>query len=301
MTADLILGAVDGYDFYEIEPFLVTLQQSGYPGHVVLFAGPRISSRTNRKMRTGGTEVIEFRDRFPFVEAPHHDNLSSLPEPIHICNFRYFLYYDYLLKYGRKFRNVLITDVRDVVFQRNPFQAGLSAEIHVAMENPSIPIGKCRWTAPWIVSAYGEQRLEELRTQPMSCSGTTMAPVPLMLAYLRAILSEIQGMRSGDAYLDQAAHNVLLHDDQIGPVRRMQNFEGPILTVGSEPDFQLNGSDELVNRDGSVAAVVHQYDRHRELARIVEARVRPSRRRRALAKIGFWLRSRLLVRRARPI
>jgi hypothetical protein len=36
MTLDLILGAVDGYDFYEIEPFLVTLRQSGYSGHLVL-------------------------------------------------------------------------------------------------------------------------------------------------------------------------------------------------------------------------------------------------------------------------
>lgn len=293
MTSDLILGAIDGYDFHEIAPFLITLRQSGYRGHLTLFAGPGISSRTKRKMRALEAEVIEFGNRFPFVEAPHQDNVGSLPEPIHICNFRYYLYYDYLLKQGAGFRNVLITDVRDVVFQRDPFQTSLGEAIHVAMENVAIPIGDCPWTAPWIVTAYGHRRLEQLRTQPMSCSGTTMAPVPLMMTYLRAMLDEIQVMRSGDAYLDQAAHNVLLHAGKVEPVRRMQNFEGPILTVGSEPACQLNAANELVNRDGSVIAIVHQYDRHPQLARTMEARVEPSGWRRGIAKIGIRLRNRL--------
>ena len=284
MTSDLIMGAVDGYDFYEIEPFLVTLGQSGYRGHLALFAGRQISSRTKRKIAALAAEVVEFGDRFPFVPSPHPDNVTALPEPIHICNFRYFLYYDYLLKRGRNFRNVLITDVRDVMFQRDPFEAGLSDAVHVAMENPAIPIGRCPWTAPWVVAAYGDETLRQLETHAMSCSGTTMAPVALMMDYLRLMLSEIQRMRSGAAYLDQAAHNVVLHRKAMAAVRRLQNFDGPILTIGSEPNYQLNEANELANTDGSVIALVHQYDRHPQLASIVAARVRPSAVRRAISK-----------------
>ena len=293
MTLDLILGAVDGYDFYEIEPFLVTLRQSGYSGHLVLFAGPGISARTKRRIGRAGAEVVDFVDRFPFLPSPHPENVTALPQPIHICNLRYFLYHDYLLKRGRDFRNVLISDVRDVMFQGDPFEGGLGDAVHVAMENPTIPIGECPWTGPWVVKAYGEEALGELRNKPMSCSGTTMGPIPLMINYLRLMLSEIQIMRSGDAYLDQAAHNVLIHRDGIGPVRRLENFHGPILTVGSEPAFQLNQANELVNADGSAIAIVHQYDRHPQLARLVAARVHQSALRRAISRTGFRLRRRL--------
>jgi hypothetical protein len=237
--------------------------------------------------------VVDIVDRFPFIPSPHPENVTALPQPIHICNLRYFLYHDYLLKRGRDFRNVLITDVRDVMFQRDPFQTALSDAVHVAMENPKIPIGQCRWTAPWMIQAYGEQTLKQIEGKPLSCSGTTMAPVARMMTYLRAMIGELQLMRSGDAYLDQAAHNVLIHRDGIGPVRRLENFHGPILTVGSEPSFLLNQANELVNADGSAIAIVHQYDRHPQLARLVAARVHQSALRRAISRTGFRLRRRL--------
>ena len=290
---DLILGAVDGYDFYEVEPFLVSLRQTDFAGRLVLFAGPGISARTCRKMVRLGAEVLRFTDRFPFVADPHPDNVKRLPTPIHICNSRYFLYYDYLLKHGSRFRNVLITDVRDVVFQRNPFDFDVADSICVAMENSDIPIRKCPWTAPWVIAAFGQDRLEEIGDKEMSCSGTTLAPVPLMKRYLRAMLGEIAVMNSADAYLDQAAHNVLLHRGAIEPAQRLSNFEGPILTIGSETRYWLNEARELVNRDGSVIAVVHQYDRHAELARIVDARTRPSKIRRIAARTAFRFKKRL--------
>lgn len=290
---DLILGAVDNYTFHEISPFVLSLRQTRFAGHLCLFAGPRIGGATIRKLERLGVEVLRYRDQFPFVAEPHPRNVKALPEPIHVCNSRYFLYYDYLLKRGSEYRNVLITDVRDVVFQADPFAQKIGTAIHVAMENPDIPIGDCQWTAPWIVAAYGEEALERLKSAPMSCSGTTMGPVSAMKRYLKAMLEQIARMKSADAYLDQAAHNRLLHDGKLEPVRRLENFRGPILTVGSEPRYRLNDRGAVVNRDGSVIAVVHQYDRHDELARMFEAKVRPSPVRRLAAKAGFRLRKRI--------
>jgi hypothetical protein len=194
---------------------------------------------------------------------------------------------------------VLITDVRDVVFQADPFDSAVDDRMAVAMENPGIPIGKCPWTGPWVVTAYGEDVLERIGGGPMSCSGTTIAPVRPMMTYLRAMLDQIASMRSADAYLDQAAHNLLLHDGKIGPFERLENFRGPILTVGSEPRYRLDAQDRLVNRDGSVIADVHQYDRHPELVRIIERRIRPNPLRRLSARLRSraakrmqWLRAR---------
>ena len=290
---DLILGTVEHYDFYEFRQFLISLRQTSFRGHICLFVGPGISCGTVRKIRQYDVEVVPYSGGFPFVADPHADAPKSLPEPIHIYNYRHFLYYDYLLKHGRKFHNVLLTDVRDVVFQQDPFEFPMSDRIHVAMENPDIPVGACPWTSQWLLAGYAPEVLERLKDKEMSCAGTTLGPVSHMMRYLKLMLAEIAGMKDPFACADQAAHNLLLHHGKLDPIKKLANFEGPILTVGSEPRYKLNEDNELVNRDGSKIAIIHQYDRHPELLRLFEKRTIPSVWRRSASKAAFGFKRRM--------
>jgi hypothetical protein len=287
---NLILGTADGYGFGKFAHFIRTLRQTGSNAHVCLFLGPNIAASTARRIGRYGVEVIRFADRFPFVADPHPQSPSRLPEPIHVCNYRYFLYYDYLLKAEGAFANVLITDVRDVAFQSDPFDFAIKDRIHVAMERRDVPIGECPWTAPWVRSAYGQEQLDTLSDREMSCSGTTLAPAGPMKRYLKAMLAEIGRMKTVAAYMDQPAHNVLLHRGELEPVERLYNFHGPILTAGTERSFRFDGHGRLVNKDGSLINLIHQYDRHRRLAAVVDRLAYPSRiertLRRAAARIG---------------
>jgi hypothetical protein len=286
---DLILGIVDYYDFHEIRPFLVTLRHTDFAGHICLFAGPAISAGTERKIRDCAVQVVRYGREFPFIAEPH----PALPvvrfEPRHIYNFRHYLYLDYLLKRGERFRNVLVTDVRDVVFQRDPFGFPVADCIHVAMENPDIPIGACPWTSSWIKEAYPVDVLERLSDEELSCAGTTVAPVALMKRYLRLMIEELATMKYAHEHADQPAHNVLLHSGKLDPLVKLSNFAGPILTVGSEPHYLFNEQGLLVNRDGSAVALIHQYDRHPELRRLFERKALPSTWRRvALNTMHRW-------------
>lgn len=298
---DLILGTVENYDFYEFRRFLMTLRQTRFRGHACLFVGPGISRRTVAKIRKYGVEVVRYRGAFPFVANPHPDAPHALPEPIYVFNYRHFLYYNYLLKHGTIFRNVLLTDVKDVVFQRDPFAFAVGDRIHVAMENPDIPVGSCPWTSQWILAGYPPEVLERLQDEEMSCAGTTLAPVPRMMRYLELMLAEIARMKDAYECADQAAHNLLLHEGKLEPANRLRNFEGPILTVGTEPRYELNDDKELVNHDGSAIAVVHQYDRHPELVRIYEEKAVPSALRRRASKAAYRAKgaARSLLRKAR--
>jgi hypothetical protein len=290
---DLILGTVEHYDFYEFRQFLISLRQTNFRGHICLFVGPGISRGTVRKIRQHGVEMVPYSGAFPFVADPHADAPKWLADPIHIFNYRHFLYYDYLLKHGRKFRDVLLTDVRDVVFQHDPFDFPVSDRIHVAMENPDIPVGACPWTSQWLLAGYAPEVLERLKDKEMSCAGTTLGPAPHIMRYLDLMLAEIAGMKDAFTCADQAAHNVLLYEGKLNPVEKLRNFEGPILTVGSEPRYELNENNELVNRDGSRIAIIHQYDRHPRLLRLFEKRTMPSVWRRLASKVAFGFKRRM--------
>lgn len=284
---DLILGIINNYTFYEVSRFVLTLKRSGYRGHVCLFAGPNIGRVTIARLRRHGIEVIRYRERFPFLDSPNPASPSWLPAPIHIWNYRHFLYHDYLLNNPGRFRNVLLSDVKDVVFQRDPFDFAIGDRLYVAMENAAIPIGECPWTGDWIVAAFGTSALEQLGPEAMSCAGTTLGPAERITAYLRAMLAQIQQMRDAYAGADQAAHNRLLHEGALDPVEKLANFEGPILTVGSEPAWTVNASGELINNDGSVIHIVHQYHWHPKLVRLADALARPRRSQRIAARLAF--------------
>lgn len=265
---NLILGIIDNYRFSDIDPFLLSLKKAMATEHVCLYAGPNINRLTVKKIRARGVEVISYGKQFPFVSTPHPDNVKSLPQPIHIYNFRHFLYYDYLLKHGSKFEKVLITDVKDVVFQNNPFNVTIEEKIYVAVENISILIEGCKCTSKWIRKGYGDEIVEVMKKKEVICAGTTLAPVTLMKRYLLRLIQEFSVVKEVYRCADQAMHNVLLHQNKIGPVFKCYNFKGPILTVGTEPSYFLNKQRQLIDEKGVIIPIVHQYDRHKELVDI---------------------------------
>ena len=80
--------------------------------------------------------------------------------------------------------------------------------------------------------------LERLKDKEMSCAGTTLGPVPHMMRYLKLMLAGIAGMKDPFACAIRRPAS-LLHHGKLDPIKKLANFEGPILTVGSEPRYKL--------------------------------------------------------------
>lgn len=282
---NLIMGVINNYSFYHISNFLFTLKQTNFKGHTCLFTGPSIGPDTIVKLHLLGIETVSYTETFPFINDAHPENFKTLPEPIHIYNYRHFLYYDYLLKNGHLYKNVLITDVKDVVFQQDPFQFGPENYLYVAMESPTVPLGDCEWNAPWLEAGYDKATFDALKDKQIICAGTTLAPTALMMAYLKRLLEEMFVIKDAYDTADQAMHNRLIYDNIIKPVKKVSNFEGPLLTMGYEKSYQLNKQKHLVNKDGSLVAVIHQYDRHPELNKLYTFRSDPYNLKKTLLKI----------------
>lgn len=273
--ANLILGIIDNYTFSDVRSFLFSLQKFRAEDHICLYAGPGISVSTTTEIRKLDVEVIRYGKQFPFIGAPHPANFNTLPEPIHIYNFRHFLYYDYLLKHGQNFTNVLLTDVKDVYFQKNPFSFPIEDKIYVAVENTTIPIEGCACTSKWIRRGYGASVLQQMSKQEVICAGTTLAPSALMTNYLHVLIKEFYGVKNVFNCADQAMHNVLIHKNLVGPIYKSYNFKGPILTIGTEKKYSLDDQMNLINESGGIIPIVHQYDRHPALLQLVKSRYAP--------------------------
>jgi hypothetical protein len=70
---------------------------------------------------------------------------------------------------------------------------------------------------------------------------------------------------------DQAVHNYLLRSGSLSSFQEYANGQGPVLNLGTASVYELGEHGDVLNADGSLPTIVHQYDRHPALARHIYA------------------------------
>lgn len=255
----LVLGLAAGYHYGDVRPFAKSLKQSGFAGRCVLFVSP--TTRDADRMAAEGLEVVPFERP---AEAEH----------IPYNAWRYSLYKDWLLQSGERFDRILITDVRDVIFQSAPMAFDWADGVNVTLEDKRMTIGQCPYMTRWVTGHLGKEAHAAIAQCPISCSGTTVADHDGMMDYLGRMLSHMAGFKPGKsmAGYDQGVHNHLLHNDMLPKVTKFDN-RGPILTLAYKKGVPALGEDGLVLNDaGQPAVIVHQYDRKPEIFKMLRER-----------------------------
>jgi len=167
---------------------------------------------------------------------------------------------------------VMVCDGRDVLLQDNPF-AELPDGLNVFCEAETMTIRACPYNSVWAARMYGDAWLNQIGDNPITCCGVTIGDHDSMVRYLRAIVGE-QWKRPGETWLgaDTAIHQRVVYDELV-PATIWPNEAGPVYTVGYLPRESVATRDGLIlNRAGEAPAVVHQYDRHRNLSAMVAER-----------------------------
>ncbi|WP_319584236.1 hypothetical protein [uncultured Pseudodesulfovibrio sp.] len=255
----LILGLAAGYHYGDVRPFLASLDRAAYAGDLVFFVSK--TTRDLDRMRQHGVELL------PMERPPGTEDVP--------CNgLRYFLYLEYLRTCGQTYDRILISDVRDVLFQRDPFDFPWPDGVCCTLEDASATVGSCPFNARWVREHLGAPALDAITDRPVSCSGTTVGDHAAMLAYLAKMTGLLLPPSTGEcmAGYDQGIHNHLVHTGRINDLTLYDN-DGPILTLAQtrgEPAVNAHG--EVLNEAGRVPHLVHQYDRKSSLFKMIRER-----------------------------
>ncbi len=157
---DLILGFATGYKPHSIAPFVESVRTHGqFAGNIALFVDPA-ARKTADYLISHDIEAMAFDPS----KSPVADfNLAR--------SFAYFEYLREQWNYGAVFNQILLTDVRDVIFQRPLFGTPCD-ELEFHIEGSSPTIGENRFTSRWVEIACGKQALQAVSSKAVSCSGT---------------------------------------------------------------------------------------------------------------------------------
>jgi len=260
-----VLGAAVGFRVDQVRIFIESLRASGYDGDVVMLVGP-FQWRLCAYLRRHGVRTVPTW------------TTRKLHGPIHAFRFEKFA--KLVRAAERRYDYVLISDVRDVVFQRHPFEGITTPECRFYLEGApwtfaSEPVNR-RW-AKLFLSPADFQRISTCR---ISCCGVVVGGTGPMTAYLERMAADLHALplrlrREGGA--DTIFHNWIACVRREVDLTIVEN-NLHVATLGIEPTSSYTiGSDQcVVTADGRAPAICHQYDRVPHILKAVEARFAPT-------------------------
>jgi hypothetical protein len=302
-AAQLILGTATGYGWPQVEGFARSLRKTDYAGEVVLLVSDSLRGADRGAMESHGITLVTLpsllTQRHPALRRVLHSfRLGILQQAVgryfsapgaeqparllrgrrvlaefqHIGCSRFLHYLAFLSAAPDRYQHVMLTDVRDLVFQANPFAYAPASGLLCALETQRETLSTQLTNARWLNYLYGPAAWQKFADCQVSCAGTTLGTTPDMLLYLARMAAEIARLTRrlvGQDGLDQAVHNFLLRSGRLPPAVLCANGTGPFATLHGEDlgIFPRSSTGLLLNNDGRPVPVVHQYDRHPEEAR----------------------------------
>ena len=258
-----VMGMASGYGVETYRSFVGSLRRSGFEGNIILIvaedpkpgvaeylAAQNVTARPMRVVNCAFDPDGGRREREDTSSHAREQATCADPYPdIKVRWSRFPLLRDYLEECQECTGPVLVCDVRDTFFQRDPFGVGAPEVegLHVFQEH------RTQTTKHWIAQGpisdckgldFG--RVPYL--SPMLCSGTTVGTREAMLAYLTEMHDEMRAWMgdpkcccnkmNGD---DQAIHNYLFYTGRLPYARAIPNRMGIVHTAGAQGSLILEG------------------------------------------------------------
>jgi len=195
---------------------------------------------------------------------------------IHIVNYRFYLYYDFLNKNKNNYNYIFICDSRDVLFQKNIFNHSiLSSKYDLYIfeeESQNITIDKCKFNSLYIQKS-GLDINDLVYNKPILCVGTILGNENGIMEYLEKfvyiLLNEVEEENRSYYGTDSGINYKIIYGDLLKNINIYicKNNEKLVYTMAF-PNYlnQIDYSILLNNKqqicyNADVCCCVHQYDR----------------------------------------
>lgn len=261
---NLLIGIANNMDSETLAIFCGSAKRYVTSAAIVIYInGPNIPSRHMEIARKMGVTLLEYRP-----DSIKPDFLRTF----HPSSIRWVFDYALLGRndgafYG-KFERIAMVDIRDTVFQSDPFnflksKYNLNSNtLHVFAEELRMTIGQCGWNSEWIKTCFGDEVLAKVSYSNIICSGVTIGTSHSTANYVnvmgRILLGETHDLAHNGAIskskfplcerngVDQGIHNVIIHLGLIDHVKINYEADFPLVhlqstvtaTLGSPEKYQ---------------------------------------------------------------
>lgn len=171
---------------------------------------------------------------------------------------------------------IMLSDVRDVLLQSNPFRQIDDKTIITGIE--PLTNHQSEMNSRWIQKTFSLHELDTLKGEWVACAGVIVGGRKAIDQYVDEMINEVYANLHkilGMLGADQAIHMKLFYQKLTGLNKRFEsNGKGSIATLhfSTLNEFDLLQG-KISNRINNNLAIVHQYDRHPELAALLKKNI----------------------------
>lgn len=244
-----VLTYCSGYGYDVFARFTESLYKTGFNGDLVFVA------------TQGDVNTLEtLKARYKKVSYV----VDKLANTRQCQQKRYYLFQDILKNIKSDY--VLLTDCRDVFFQRNIEEYETPQGVDVLFAGEGNIIGNCPHNKNWLGMIEKDLQttiIEKIQNKPIVCSGTTFGTLNGIKSYVDSICEYMSNKIPTDyAGLDQGIHNYLIHCDLLKNINiKILPTEDLLFNTLQYGHKFMNGASQLVNKNKEVSYIVHQWDR----------------------------------------
>lgn len=285
---NLILTIMHGYDYPFVEPFIESLQKTRCTADLVIFVSDKVSKATKRILTKKGAIVIDYNSQYPFIQG-HREYFKNIVPTVTINNYRFIFYLWHLVENGKDYQNVMLTDIRDVIFQREPFSNSFNDSICFFLEDPVQTFSYSELNYKWLADATEPGMAAKFTNNTASCAGVTIGNVDRVIDYLKFIKSKLDFREVLPWGLDQGIHNSYVYNVKPEKMIVYKSEQPFVYNMGAYQPYKLNNKNEVVNKEDKPFAIIHQYDRFGELLELMKLKYTGSRLMQKLKRAYFFL------------
>ena len=257
---NLILVAITNYNWDNIAIFFRSYLKANFENTDFVVYVHNMTENTIEKIKSCGTIVYPFPKEY---------------EKVVIINSRWKIYSDFLKQNKEKYNQIFTGDVRDIYFQNDLFNYYKNVNksfLGVAIEDGFL--AQDIHNRNWLINAYGEELYKTIKNERIICVGTIWGTVDKFIEF-----SDIMWERLSSEWsikrkvIEQAVGNYIIYHDKMwkDSIIFSNNINGPVMTIGLTNRCFINfdSDNNILNIDGKIASVIHQYDRKEDINEII--------------------------------
>ena len=115
-----------------------------------------------------------------------------------------------------------------------------------------------------VIEAYGKDLHRKIQHKRTICVGTIWGTIDKFIEFSKVMWKQLDSEWSlKHKVIEQAVANFIIYHDKMlnDCLVKSKNKEGPIMAIGltKKKDIYLDLNDNILNKKGEVAAIIHQY------------------------------------------
>lgn len=266
----LVLSLALNYNFSHITNFILSLKNSKYNGKIIIFTYS-ISKCYKDLLLSNNIDNIELKHKYPYY--PHNDTYYPIAKGKikkylyyykgkSFLTYRYFIYKLFIRYYGKYYKYILITDIRDVLFQKNPFEWNIKRGVYLIEEHPKRKIGSDKSNAMYVKHFKPSKHVYK---STIINGGIIYGSNVEIYFFLEDLLKFICSFHCNAN--DQGGINTFVRSSKYFsyPLYILNASHTPVKTLAlwlfDSPKCCLPMNNIILNKDLSVPHIIHQYDR----------------------------------------